>query len=52
MLKPGGLFMTFKSAAENRVPNGFKKVSNHKYRLPNYSKDFYIVVTQKIGDID
>jgi 16S rRNA (guanine527-N7)-methyltransferase len=52
MLKPGGKFMTFKANPEDRTPNGFRKPCNHKYRLMNYSKDFFIVVTQKLGDLD
>jgi 16S rRNA (guanine527-N7)-methyltransferase len=52
MLKPGGMFMTFKSTPEQRTPDGFKKVLNHKYRLVNYSKDFFIVITQKFGEFD
>ncbi len=52
MLKPGGLFMTFKSDPEERTPNGFDKVTNHKYKLVNYSKEFYIVETQKLREFD
>ncbi len=52
MLKPGGFFMTFKTALENRIPNGFKKVTNHRYQLPKYPREFNVVVSQKSGDID
>lgn len=52
MLKPGGIFLTFKSEEELRVPNGFEKVTNRKYRLKNYTRDFHIVVAYKFGEFD
>ncbi len=52
MLKPGGKFITFKADPETRVPSGFDKVTNHEYLLPNYAREFNIVVTQKLSEFD
>lgn len=52
MLRPGGLFVTFKSFPEDRVPKGFDKISNHPYRIPQQNKDYYLVVAQKFSDFD
>ena len=50
MLKPGGLFMTFKASEENTVPEGYTKVTNHPYKLPNHSRTFYVVIAEKTGE--
>lgn len=52
MLKPAGLFITFKSEFEDRVPKGFDRVNNYPYRLPNYLKEFNLVVAEKFCDFD
>jgi len=52
MLRPGGLFVTFKSQPEDRLPKGFDKINNLPYRLPQQSKEYYLVVAQKFSDFD
>jgi 16S rRNA G527 N7-methylase RsmG len=51
MLKPGGLFMTFKTAEQFEVPQGYEKVENHAYSLPNNSRKYFIVTAAKTGEM-
>ncbi len=51
MLKPGGLFMTFKTSEETAVPQGYEKVNNHAYQLPNNPRKYYIVMAYKTGEM-
>jgi len=50
MLKPGGLFMTFKTAEETALPQGYEKVENHAYQLPNNPRKYYVVIATKTGE--
>ncbi len=51
MLKPGGLFMTFKTAEQFDVPQGYEKVENHAYALPNNPRKYFIVTAAKAGEM-
>ncbi len=51
MLKPGGLFMTFKAGEETTVPEGYERVQNHEYMLPNAAKKYFIVIAEKTGEM-
>lgn len=51
MLKPGGLFMTFKTSEETAVPQGYEKVDNHAYQLPNNPRKYFIVMAYKTGEM-
>ncbi len=50
MLKPGGLFMTFKAGEETVIPEGYAKVTNHPYKLPHHAKAFNVVIAEKTGE--
>jgi 16S rRNA (guanine527-N7)-methyltransferase len=52
MLRPGGCFLTYKLEEENRVPEGFEAVANHRYQLPNYPRAFNVVITQKFREFE
>lgn len=51
MLKPGGAFMTFKTAEESVVPQGYDKIENHGYQLPNNPRKYNIVIAYKTGEM-
>ncbi len=51
MLKPGGLFMTFKASEETAVPQGYDKIENHAYQLPSSARKFFIVIAYKTGEV-
>lgn len=51
MLKPGGLFMTFKGSEENTVPQGYEKVENFPYQLPNNPRKYFVVIAHKTGEM-
>ena len=51
LLKPGGLFMTFKAAEENSIPSGYDKVENHAYHLPGNPRKYFIVIAYKTGEM-
>ena len=51
MLKPGGLFMTFKASEENTTPPGYDKVENHPYHLHGNPRKYYIVIAYKTGEM-
>ena len=51
MLKPGGLFMTFKTAEESNIPHGYDKVDNHPYFLPNNPRKYFVVIAYKTGEM-
>ena len=51
MLKPGGLFITFKAAEETNLPHGYEKIENHAYQLPNNPRKYYIVIAHKTGEM-
>jgi 16S rRNA (guanine527-N7)-methyltransferase len=51
MLKPGGLFMTFKTAEESNLPHGYEKVDNFPYYLPNNPRKYFIVIAYKTGEM-
>ena len=51
MLKPGGLFMTFKASEETNLPHGYEKVDNHAYQLPGLGKKYFVVVAHKTGEM-
>jgi 16S rRNA (guanine527-N7)-methyltransferase len=51
MLKPGGLFMTFKAAEETTVPQGYDKVENFGYQLPGIPRKYYVVIAYKTGEM-
>jgi 16S rRNA (guanine527-N7)-methyltransferase len=51
MLKPGGLFMTFKGSEENNVPQGYDKVENIPYLLPNIPRKYFVVIAYKTGEM-
>jgi len=51
MLKPGGLFMTYKGAEEVNIPQGYDKVENYAYHLPNNSRKYFIVIAYKTGEM-
>jgi 16S rRNA (guanine527-N7)-methyltransferase len=51
MLKPGGMFMTHKAAAEPNPPDGYERHENHAYQLPSHPKRFYIVIAHKAGEM-
>ena len=51
MLKPGGAFMTFKTAEETVVPQGYDKVENHGYQLTNNPRRYHIVIAYKTGEM-
>jgi 16S rRNA (guanine527-N7)-methyltransferase len=51
MLKPGGLFMTFKATEEQTVPQGYDKVENVPYQLPNNPRKYFIVIAYKTGEM-
>jgi 16S rRNA (guanine527-N7)-methyltransferase len=51
MLKPGGAFMTFKTAEETVVPQGYEKIENHGYQLVNNPRRYNIVIAYKTGEM-
>ncbi len=51
MLKPSGLFMTFKAAEETSIPQGYEKVENHPYQLPNNPRKYFVVIAHKTGEM-
>lgn len=51
MLKPGGAFMTFKTAEETAIPQGYEKVENHGYQLPNNPRRYNVVIAYKAGEM-
>lgn len=51
MLKPGGMFMTFKATEENNVPQGYDKVENVPYQLPNNPRRYFVVIAYKTGEM-
>ena len=51
MLKPGGLFITFKTARQQVVPQGYERVNNHEYMLPGNPKSYFIVIAEKAGEM-
>jgi 16S rRNA (guanine527-N7)-methyltransferase len=51
MLKPGGAFMTFKTAEETAIPQGYEKVENHAYQLPNNPRRYNVVIAYKAGEM-
>jgi 16S rRNA (guanine527-N7)-methyltransferase len=51
MLKPGGLFMTFKASEESNLPQGYDKVENHGYQLVNNPRKFFVVTACKNGEM-
>jgi 16S rRNA (guanine527-N7)-methyltransferase len=51
MLKPGGAFMTFKTLEESAVPQGYDKVENHPYQLPNNPRRYNVVIAYKTGEM-
>ncbi len=51
MLKPGGLFMTFKASEETNVPEGYERVTNHEYLLPSATKKYFVVIAEKAGEM-
>ena len=50
MLKPQGLFMTFKAKEETSVPAGYEKLENHVYLLPGIPRKYFIVIAVKAGE--
>ena len=51
MLKPGGQFMTFKTAEESVIPQGYEKVENFPYQIPNNPRRYYVVIAYKTGEM-
>jgi len=50
MLKPQGQFITFKTQANQEIPQGYEKVERHSYVLPGIPRKYYIVVATKAGE--
>lgn len=50
MLKPSGHFMTFKTAPEEVLPEGYAKVGSEEYRLPGFPRRYFVVVAEKAGE--
>ena len=50
MLKPQGQFITFKTQANQEIPQGYEKVESHSYVLPGIPRKYYIVVATKAGE--
>ena len=51
MLKPGGLFMSFKASEENTIPSGYDKIENIPYHLPGNPRKYFIVIAYKTGEM-
>lgn len=51
MLKPSGLFMTFKAVGLEKVPQGYERVNSYSYNLPNNEKTYYVVIAEKNGEM-
>ncbi len=51
MLKPSGLFMTYKTAEFYSTPEGYDKVISHAYTLPKIDKSYYVVIAEKNGEM-
>ncbi len=50
MLKPQGLFMTFKTHPETSIPSGYEKLENHVYVIPDVPRKYYVVLACKAGE--
>jgi 16S rRNA (guanine527-N7)-methyltransferase len=50
MLKPQGLFITFKTQPHQEIPQGYEKVENHDYVLPSIPRKYYVVIATKAGE--
>jgi len=50
MLKPQGLFITYKSKTESAVPTGYEKVENNPYQLEGIPRKFFVVMATKTAE--